>query len=96
MHFKHRRGIGKHHRDGVAASDAMLGQRRGEAARAGVEVPVVDLPLAVDDRRVLGEHRCRALQEGQGRQRLEIRGVAVEIDIVGRALRHCVILAPRA
>ena len=88
MAFEHRRRVGEHHRDGVAALDAALAQRRGEPPRAGIEVAIIAPQRAVDDGDVVGIDRGRALQELQRRQRLEIRRVAVEIDIVGR-FRHC-------
>ena len=37
---------------------------------------------------VLGEHRRRALQERQRGERLEVRRIAVEIDVVGRHVHH--------
>jgi len=41
----------------------------------------------MDDGGAVGKHRGRPLQEGQRRERLEIRRVAVEIDVIG-ALRQ--------
>ena len=40
MGLEHRRRVGEHDRDGVAALDAAPRQRRGEPARARIELPV--------------------------------------------------------
>ena len=48
--FEHRRRVGEHGRDRVAAPDAALRQRRGEPARARVELGVAAPQRAVDDR----------------------------------------------
>ena len=40
MRLEHGRGVGEHHRDGVALADAAGGERRGELAGARVEVGV--------------------------------------------------------
>ncbi len=81
--FEHRGGIGEDDRDGVAAADAALRQRRAEAARARVEIAVAPSQRPVDDRGVVGKHRGRPLQERQRRERLEVGGIAIEIDVVG-------------
>src|SRR6185503_16884771 len=83
------RRVGEHYRDRVAAADAALLERRGEPPGAGVEVGVVAPELAVDDRGVPREHARRALEEAERCQRLEVRRIAVEIDVVGR-FRHWV------
>ena len=57
---------------------------RGEPARAGVELGVAAPQRPVDDRGMVGKHLRRPLEERQRRQRLEIRGIAVEINVVGR------------
>jgi hypothetical protein len=87
MGVDHRRGIRQHHRDGVAAPDPGLGERRGETAGAGVERGIGPGPRAVDDRRPVGKHRGGALQKAQRRQRLEVRGIAIEVDLVNLAHR---------
>ena len=71
MAFEHRRRVGEHDRDRVAAPDAALRQRRGEPARARVELAVGAPQRAVDDRDRVGEDARRALQECQRRQRLD-------------------------
>ena len=38
----------------------------------------------MDDRRMVGKNRGGALQQAEWRQRLVIRGIAVEIAIIGR------------
>ena len=81
--FEHRRRVGEHGRHGVAALDAALRQRGREPPRAGVELGVAAAQRAVDDRGLIGKHRGRPLQERQWRERLEVRGVAVEIGVVG-------------
>ncbi len=85
--FEHRRRVGEHGRDGVAAGDAALRQGRREPARARIELGVAPAQRPVDDGGVVGKHRRRPRQERERRERLEIRRVAVEIEVVGR-LRH--------
>jgi hypothetical protein len=45
----------------------------------------------MDDGGVVGKHRGRSLQERERRERLKIRRVAVEIDVV-RRVRHGAIM----
>ena len=90
MAFQHRRRVGEHHRDGVAALDAALGQRRGEPPRARIELGVIAPQRPVDDGGVAGKHGRRALEKAERRQRLVIGRIAVEIGVVGR-FRHWVV-----
>ena len=73
------------------ALDPATRQRRRQPARARVELGVASAQGAVIDSGVVGEDRGRALEERQGGERLEIRRVAVEIDVVRRE-RHGVII----
>jgi hypothetical protein len=82
MGLDHRRGVRQHDRDGIAASDPVLCERRGETAGAGIERGIGPAPCAVHDRRPVGKHRRGALEKAQRRQRLEVRGIAVEVDLV--------------
>ncbi len=61
--LEHRRRIGEHGRDRVAARKSPLGERRGETARARVEVAIGPAQRSVDDREAIGEHRRRALEK---------------------------------
>ena len=96
MRFEHRRHVGQHRRDGVAALDAAFGQRRGEPSRARIELAVGPRPRAVNDRGLVRIDLGGARQKRQRRERLKIRRVAVEIGVVGR--RHgfppCCFLKP--
>jgi hypothetical protein len=89
--FEHRRRVGQQDGYGVAARDAALGERTGEAAGARVEFGIAPSQWPMDDRDVIGKHRGRARQERQRRERLEIRRIAVEVDIVGGE-RHGVVI----
>jgi len=80
--FEHRRRVGEHDRDRVAAPEAALGERRAEPARPGVELAIIAPQRAVDDRQSVGEDLGRALEQRQGRQRLEIGGIAIEVQVV--------------
>ena len=82
--FEHRRRVRHHDGDRVAAADAALRKRRCEPARPGVELAVAAAERAVDDRGAVREDRGRALEEGERRQRLEIRRVLVEVAVVWR------------
>jgi hypothetical protein len=83
MRLEHRRRIGEHHRDRVAALDAALRQGRAEPAGARVELGVAAPEHAVNDRGVVGIDRGGAVDQRQRGQRLEIRRIAVEIGVVG-------------
>ena len=85
VRLDHRRGIGEHHRDRVAAPDPFLGERGGEAAGTGVELGIGEALRPVDHRGPVGKHGRRAFEEGQRRERLKVRGVAVEVDVVNPA-----------
>ena len=87
MALEHRRRVGEHDGDRVAALETALGQRRAEPARTGVEFPIIAPERAVDDRQSVGEDVSGALEQRQRRQRLEIGGVAIEVQIVRRS-RH--------
>ena len=82
--FEHRRRVGEHDRDRVAAREAALGERGGELLRSRVELAVVAAKGPVSDRQPIRKHRRRALEEGQRRQRLKIGRVAVEVAVIGR------------
>jgi len=82
MAFEHRRGVGEHGRNRIAALQAETRERRAELAGAGVEIPIIAAQRAMDDRQTIREHSGRALQQRQRRQRLIIGGVAIEIAIV--------------
>ena len=86
MRFDQRRRVGEHHRDGVAALDAAARQRRRQLPSARIELPIIPGARAVNDRGGVGINFGGALQEGQRRQRLEIRRIAVEVNVIGR--RH--------
>jgi hypothetical protein len=82
MGLDHRRGVCQHDRDGVAAPDPGLGEGGREAAGAGVERGIGPTLRAMHDRGIVGKHRGGALEETERRQRLEVRGIAVEVDLV--------------
>ncbi len=84
--FEHRRRVGEHDRHGVAALDAAPRQRRGQLLRARVELGIVPPQIPMNDRSPVGKYRGGPLQERQRSQRLEVRGIPVEIDVVRR--RH--------
>ena len=86
VRLDHGRRVGEHDRNRVAALDAAPRQRRCELFRARIELPVGRGAPAVDDRGHVRVDRCRARQEGQWREWLVVRRVAVEAGIVGR--RH--------
>ena len=88
--FEHRRRVGEKDRHRVAAPDAALGQRRGELARARVELAITAPQRPVDDRGVVGKDRGRALEKAERRQRLVVGRVAVEIGVVWRFRHSCV------
>ena len=90
MALEHGRRIGEQRRHGVAAPDAALGQRRGEPARARIELAVAPPQRPVDDRRVVGKDGGRALEKSERRQRLVVGRIAVKIDVVWR-FRHSVV-----
>ena len=54
--FEHRRRVGEHDRDRVAARDPAFAKRRGEPFRAGVEVAIVAPEASVHDRQPVREH----------------------------------------
>src|SRR5262249_49873719 len=76
--------VGEQDRDGIAALDAALRQRRRKLARACVELGVATSQRSMNDGDVVGKHGGRPLQEGERRERLEVRGGAGEIDVGGR------------
>ena len=82
MRLEHGRGIGQHHRDGIAIADAPRGQRRGKPPRARIELGIARAALAMDDGGVIGECRRRALEEDERRQRLIIGLGLAEVDVV--------------
>ncbi len=82
MGLDHRRGVCQHDRDGVAAPDPGLGEGGREAAGAGVERGIGPALRAMHDGGIVGKHRSGALEETERRQRLEVRGIAVEVDLV--------------
>ena len=86
--FEHGGRVGEHGGDGVAALDAALCQRAGKPACARVEVGVAAMEAAMDDRGAIGENRGGPLQERQRRERLKIRRIAIEVDVVGRHVHH--------
>ena len=80
--FEHRRRIGEHDRDRVAADDTAIHQRRGELFRPGVEVAIAAPEAPMHDRQPVGEHLRRALEKAQRRERLEVGGVAIETAFI--------------
>ena len=82
--LEHRRRVGEHDRDCVAAAEAAPGERGGELLRSRVERAVAAAKGAMGDRRPIRKHRRRPLEQGERRQRLKIGRVAVEIAVVGR------------
>ena len=84
MALEHRRRIGEHDRNRVAAGEAAPRKRGGELLRSGVELAIAAAKGSMDDRQPIRKHRRRALEQGERRQRLKICRVAVEIAVVGR------------
>ena len=93
----HRRSVGRHHRDRVAAADAEARERRGEPARALVDLGPGVASIAVHHRHAIGERRRAAGQERERRERNVVRRVLVEVGLVrihrclhsyGSARRH--------
>ena len=83
MGFQHGRGVGQHHRHRVALFDALFGQRRGQAAAAGIEIGIPDALLAMDDGGAVREGAGGAFQEGQRRQRLVVGGHPAQPLFIG-------------
>ena len=81
----HPRRVREHHRNRVAGPDSLVGERRGEAARAGVKLGIGEALRPVDHRGTVGKHDRRAFEESQRRERLKVRGVAVKVDVVNSA-----------
>ena len=92
--FEHRRRVGEQRRDRVAPDEPALRQRRGEFFRAGVELAVGPAQGSVRDRQTVREDLRRALEIVQRGQRLEIRGVAIEIAFIGRLGHRIPLLGP--
>jgi hypothetical protein len=46
------------------------------------------MEAAMDDRGAIGKNRGGPLQERQRRERLKIRRIAIEVDVVGRHVHH--------
>ena len=84
----HRRRVGQQHRHGVAAADAARRQGRTETAAAGIEFGIGPAQGPVDHRDPVREGSGGAVEIGQRRERLEVRGIPVEIPIVHRRARH--------
>ena len=82
MRLQHRRGVRQHHRDRVAVADEALRQGRSEPPRAIVELLVGQAHPAVHDGRTLGMGGGCPFQQGERRQRREVRCVLVEITVV--------------
>src|SRR6185503_18181954 len=74
--------VGRQDGDRGTLPDPVLRKRRGHAPGALVCLFPGVAPLAVRDRRMVGEHRSGALEELQRRQRREIRRIAAEMEIV--------------
>ena len=68
VRLEQRRDVRAQHGDAVALLEAARPQRRGEPVAAPPELGVVVAPLAVDDRRALGQRQRVAAQERQRRQ----------------------------
>ena len=92
--LEHRRRIGEHDRDRVAAGEAAPRKRRGELLRSGMELAIAAAKGSMDDRQPIRKHRRRALEQGERRQRLKICRVAVEIAVVGRIGHRIELQAP--
>ena len=88
VRLHHLRDVRQDRRHHVAPADPALRQRRGEAAAAVAQLAVAPAQRAVDDGDVVGEHRARALQEEQRRQRLVVGGAALQagVEVHGLAL----------
>ena len=84
MAFEHRRRIGEHGGDRVAADKASPHERGSELLRAGMELAVGAAKGPMRDRQPLRKHRRRPLEEGQRRERLKIGRVAIEIAVIRR------------
>ena len=83
VRFEHRRHVGQHCRDGVAAADAGGAERAGQAPAALEGLAPVAPERTVDQRGAPRIDRRGTLDEAQRRQRDEVGGVAVEADVVG-------------
>ena len=83
VRLEHRRRVGEQHRHRVARTDAARYQPRRQPAATLVELRVREALVAVDDGGVIGEDQRRALQELEGRQRLVVGRVFVEVLVVG-------------
>ena len=88
MRLDHLRRVRRHQRDRVAGAHSRLLQRRGEAARARVGLGPGVATRAVHHRKVLGIRVGRARDQRHRRQRRVIRRVALQVLLVGLALRH--------
>ena len=84
MAFQHRRRVGEHGGDRVAALEFSFGERGGELLGSAVEAAVVAPKPAVNDRGPIGKHRRGAFEEAERGQRLKIGGVAVQIVVITR------------
>ena len=84
MAFEHCGGVGKQHRDRVATFNAALNNRIGQTAGTGVEIAIGAAQGAVNDRRAVRIDGGGALKKTERRQRLIIRRILVEIEIVDR------------
>jgi hypothetical protein len=87
--LEHRRGVGRHDRDGIARADAARDQRRGQAPAARVGLGPAPAQRPMDHRRVVGEHLGRARQEAERAERRIVGPVPAELAaVVACAIGH--------
>ena len=82
MRLQHGRDVGRKHGNGVAAADAVGGQRGGEAAAAFEQLRIGDAAVAMHHGKPVREHAGGAHQEGDRRQRHIVGRVLVEVLVV--------------
>ncbi len=85
MRFQHGRRVGEHHRNRVAAADALFRQRGRQPPRALIELRISVRRAAMHDGGALRKHAGGAFEKSERRQRLVIRRMAVEIGVVRAA-----------
>uniref|UniRef100_A0A0A9AD90 Uncharacterized protein n=1 Tax=Arundo donax TaxID=35708 RepID=A0A0A9AD90_ARUDO len=78
VHLVHGRHVGQEHRHDVAAGDAEGDERGGEAEASAEGLGPGEDRVVVDDGGAVAEHRGRALQEAQRRERARVRRIRAE------------------
>ena len=87
MRFEQRRDVGRHHGDRVAASDAMLRQRRRKAPAARVEFAIAVRDVAMPHRDLVRIDQ-RATLEKLNRGKRDVVG-AVAVESRGKRMALC-------